>query len=253
MSYELFHKVPAGAIETLFDDQNQSLFKRADLGKYLGIEDIRHNFKGFPSHYTCPRSDPEGGGRAPFLKKTKNPHDIFINLDSSIEMALRSKKPKAVVLVKWITKKGIEKIQEEHQQAITGRENQIQALEATNEAYQQKILRLNDEIDDLIKNRHVPHRRYFYHVLCLIKKNSREARPYYIIRCQYRQLEKYKRCLKLRHPNMEEAGRCDDANAIHRWNIFKREVIQKPNYYKNHFSQMEKKRELLETVLEVTI
>ena len=33
------------------------------------------------------------------------------------------------------------------------------------------------------------------------------------------------------------------------WNIFKREVIEKPNYYKNHFSLTEEKRELLETVL----
>ena len=40
MSLELFHKVPAGAIETLFNDQNQPLFKTGDLGKYLGIEDI---------------------------------------------------------------------------------------------------------------------------------------------------------------------------------------------------------------------
>ena len=36
MSLELFHKVPVGAIETLFDEQNQPLFKRADLRKYLG-------------------------------------------------------------------------------------------------------------------------------------------------------------------------------------------------------------------------
>ena len=50
MSLELFHEVPAGAIETLFNEQNQPLFKRADLGKYLGIEDIRHNFRDFPSH-----------------------------------------------------------------------------------------------------------------------------------------------------------------------------------------------------------
>ena len=115
MSLELFQKVPAGAIETLFDDQNQLLFKRGDLGKYLGIEDIRHNFKDFPSHYTRSRSDLEAGGWAPSLGRTTNPHDIFIDLDSSIEMALRSKKPKAVALVKWLTKKGIEKIQEKHQ------------------------------------------------------------------------------------------------------------------------------------------
>ena len=135
MSLELFHKVPAGAIEALSNDQNQPLFKRADLGKYLGIEDIKHNFKDFPSHYTHPRSDLEVGGQAPSLGRTNNSHDIFINLDISIEMAVRFKKPKAVALVKWLNKKGVEKIQEEHQQAITGRDNQIQALEYTNEKH----------------------------------------------------------------------------------------------------------------------
>ena len=38
MSFELFHKVLAGAIEKRFDEQKQPLFKRAHLGKYLGIE-----------------------------------------------------------------------------------------------------------------------------------------------------------------------------------------------------------------------
>ena len=68
-----------------------------------------------------------------------------------------------------------------------------------------------------------------------------------------RQLEKYKKCLKLRYPNMEETGKCDDPNAIHRWNIFKSEVIEKPNYYKNHFSLTEEKWELPEVILDVTI
>ena len=60
MSLELFHKVPAGAIETLFDEQNQSLFIRADLGKYLGIRNIRDNFKEFSSHHSLPRSETQG-------------------------------------------------------------------------------------------------------------------------------------------------------------------------------------------------
>ena len=51
--------------------------------------------------------------------------------------------------------KGVEKIKEEHQQAVTGRDNQIQTLEFRNEEHQQEILRLNEEIDDLIANRHV--------------------------------------------------------------------------------------------------
>ena len=106
----MFHKVPAGAIETLLDEQNQPLFKRADLGKYLGIRNIRDNFKELSSHHAHPRSEIEGGGVTNTLGRAKNSHDIFINLDSAILIAVRSKKLRAVALVKWLTKKGVEKI-----------------------------------------------------------------------------------------------------------------------------------------------
>ena len=52
---------------------------------------------------------------------------------------------------------------------------------------------------------------------------------------------------------MEVPVKCDDPNAIHQWNRFKREMIKKPNYYKNDFRLTEEKRELLETALDVTI
>ena len=151
-------------------------------------------------------------------------------------MAVRSKKPKAVGLVKWLTKKGMEKIQEEHQRAIKGRDNQIQALELTNEKHQQKILRLHEDIDGLIKNRFVARRGYFDNVLCFIKKNSGEVHPYYVIRCQYKQLEKHKRWLKLCYPGMEVVDKCDDPNAIHQSNRFQREVIKKPIFRKEIIS-----------------
>ena len=77
------------------------------------------------------------------LSRTKNPHDIFINLDGSTEMAVRSKKPKAVALVKWLSKKGVEEIQEEHQQAIDKKDNQIQANDRTNLKYQQCMQQLH--------------------------------------------------------------------------------------------------------------
>ena len=94
MSLELFHEEPAGAIETLFDEQNQPLFKRADLGKYLDIRNIRDNFKDFPSHYTLLRSEIEDVVLYSTLGSTKNPHHIFINLDGSIEMAVQYKNPR---------------------------------------------------------------------------------------------------------------------------------------------------------------
>ena len=201
MSLALFQKVPAGAIEPLFDELNQPLFKRVDFGKYLDIKNIRDNFKEFSLHHAHPRSEIEDSGVTEIFGRAKNSHDIFINLYSATETAVRSKKVKAIALVKWFTKKGVEKIQEHYQQAIIGRDNQIQALEFMNEeerqTHQQQILRLNEEhqqsleekeheINDLIANRHVARRGCFDNVLWFIKKNSGEVHPYYVIRCQYR-------------------------------------------------------------------
>ena len=53
-----------------------------------------------------------------------------------------------------------------------GHENQIQALEFTNEEHQQEVSKLNDEINDLIANRHVALSGCFDHVLCFIKKEQ---------------------------------------------------------------------------------
>ena len=93
-------------------------------------------------------------------------------------------------------------------------------------------------------------------VLCFIEKNSKEWHPYYVVRCQTSQLEKLKQSIRLRYPSMVVAEECTtfyDPNAIHRWNRFRREVIKKPDYYKNHFNLTKEKQELLETTLDVTI
>ena len=63
-------------------------------------------------------------------------------------------------------------MKEYHQQAIEEKDNQIQALEFTNEKHQLKILMLNEEINDLTANRHVPRRGCFDNVLSFIKKNN---------------------------------------------------------------------------------
>ena len=91
---------------------------------------------------------------------------------------IKSQKDKGKALKKHILKdivpRGLdarkEEIQGKHQQAITDRDNEIKAFEFANEKHQQKILRLNKEIDDLIANRHVARRGCFDNVLCFIKK-----------------------------------------------------------------------------------
>ena len=112
----------------------------------LGIESIKNNFKDFPSHYTRHRLEMEAGSQTSPLGRTKNPHDVFINLDGSIEMAVQSKKPKAAALVKWLSKKGVEKIPEEHQKAITDCDNQIQAHQQAIEEKDATISFLNDDL-----------------------------------------------------------------------------------------------------------
>ena len=42
---------------------------------------------------------------------------------------MRSRKPKAVELVKWLTRKGVEKVAEEHQKAIDEKDMQIALLD----------------------------------------------------------------------------------------------------------------------------
>ena len=106
--------------------------KITDFEKYLSIRYKRDNFTEFSRDHARPRSEIEGVSVTNPHRRTKNSDDIFINLDSAIEITVHSKNPKAVALIKWLTRKGIEKIQEEHQQAITGRDNQIKALEFTN-------------------------------------------------------------------------------------------------------------------------
>ena len=75
----------------------------------------------------------------------------------------------------------MEEIQGKHQEAITDRDNQIQAFEFTNEEHQQKMLGLNEEINDLVANRHVANCGCFGNALCFIQNSSREVHPCYII------------------------------------------------------------------------
>ena len=104
------------------------------------------------------------------LGRAKNPYNIFINLDGSIEMAVCSKKPRGVALVKWLIKKSIKKIQEENEQAIEEkdaaipllnddlqkREYENVALQAQKDVYQAELQKCQDIIAHL-ETRYNPH------------------------------------------------------------------------------------------------
>ena len=257
MSLALFHEVSAGAIETLFDEQKQPLFKRADLGKYLAIEKIRDNFKDFPSHYARARSEVEGAGLTGALRRAKNPHDISINSDGSIEMAVRSKKAKAAALVKWLPKKGVEKIQEKHQQVISDRDNQIHAiqyenvaLQAQRDVYQTQLQRCEDTITHL-RARYVDHARDpgKDNIIIIVRKHTASPNdkyhdlPYYVCRILRRKRYVKQRWLNQHFPHHEAIVETDSPNSIHAFNRFEEEGHVERRY--NNFRLIDLTREVV--------
>ena len=148
MSLALFNAVPAGAIETLFDEQNQSWFKRADLGRYLGIVKVKNSMH-IPSHFMCKRQDIKGVWPQAPIGKRKNPHDVLVNLDGAIYIAANSKKEKAAALTSWLVKKGVEKLQEEHQIQTEEKDAAIALLNDDLAAERHKVQDVGKQLVDL--------------------------------------------------------------------------------------------------------
>ena len=107
-------------------------------------------------------------------------YDIYTNEEGMYELLFSSQQPKAKafrkhccnVLFPHVRQQLTNKLQEEHQQAITDHDNQIQAFEFANKERQQEILRINEEINNLIANRHVARRGCFDKMLFFIKKKA---------------------------------------------------------------------------------
>ena len=232
MSLALYNAVPAGAIEVIFDNQT-AFFKRADLGRYLGLSDIKATYRNVVTR-TRDSLEPRGASAAPL---PKNPNDMFLSIDGAIEVAVRSKKPKAVELIKWLARKGVEKIQEEHQLAIDEHQTALELVNNDLQAIQYELER--------IRPRCVERRGDYDNILVpFVKNKTDEIYPYYMIRCQYRNLDKQTNMLRVKYANMRVKGEYDDPNAAHHWVTFKKDILGKDNYHFNNFRLDGEHREL---------
>ena len=101
MSITLFNAVPAGAIEVLSGAPH---FKRADLGRFLGLVNVKATYRDIS---TVSRKLLSNGVISPHPSQRRNDHDAFVDLEGALEIVVRSRKPKAVELSKWLTRKGI--------------------------------------------------------------------------------------------------------------------------------------------------
>ena len=131
-------------IEVFVDSEEQNWLKRAHVEKFLGIEDIRTSLNGLENgemrtrQELVPTRRSTPGWSGP--KDQQNKTDKFLSVYGVMYTIAYSWKDKGKALKEHILKdivpRGfdarIKEIQEEHQQAITGCDNQIQALEFEN-------------------------------------------------------------------------------------------------------------------------
>ena len=133
-------------IEVFVDSEEQNWFRRAHVRKLLGIEDIRTSLNGLEKCEMLTRQElVPGWGTTrcwPGPKDQQNKTDNFLSVFGVMYAIVNSPKDKSKALKEHILKEimplefdaRIEKMQEQHQQAITSRDNQIQAIQYENVA-----------------------------------------------------------------------------------------------------------------------
>ena len=188
--------------------------------------------------------------------------DIYINEEAMYELAFTSQQNEAKEFRKYCCNTLFPQIRDhfeqltinekdrEHQLAIEEKDHQHQlAIENIDREHQQVVEEKDHEIEicqnqivDLIENRHVPRIGKHDNILCAIQKNEPDElgkpgrHPYYMIRCQRMRLQERLHIKQLQYPNMViKRPTYDAANAVICWVEFQK-YIGKDSYYRNHFS-----------------
>ena len=248
MSLSLFNAI--SAIEVLTDATSAPRFKRADLGRFLGMANIRSRFNDIA---TVSRSEIAAGGVGPgyTLLQGQNDHDAFVDLEGALEIVVRSRKPKAVELTKWLTRKGVEKVVEDRQKAVqekqkaidekdmqialldddlakkdmhlTESKDLVRQLEYGNTGLQGEI-RAKDQELAVLRQRHVPlleSEEKNYGITIIAKNDESAEYPFISICGQHGYRRQKKRVVFLKNPASTEFADRDTPNAIVTYNVWR--------------------------------
>ena len=215
MSLALFNSVCE--IEVIVDENGNPWFKRAHVGKFLNLEDIRTSTRDLASEDQNTRTSLAARHTMPGQFKGQD-HNNFLSVYGVMYAIINSRKERGKELKEWILKdiipRGLKdkmiEMKEEHRQAIEEKEaalallnDELQAIQFENVGLQGEIKAKDKTIQDLIDNRHVPRRGEYDNILVVFQKNKpvedgiRKSRhAFYMIRCQYRALTNHKKWLK---------------------------------------------------------
>ena len=240
MSLSIFNAVPAGAIEVLNDATGALHFKRADLGRFLGLVNVKATYRDIS---TVSRKLLSNGVISPHPSQRQNDHDAFVDLEAALEIVVRSRKPKAVELTKWLTRKGVKKIIEEHQKAVEEKQREIDEkdmqialldddltesqdlvrhLEYHNTGMQGEIRAKDQQIAHL-QQQYVPllDESKNYGITIIAKNDESVGYPFISICGQHGYRRQKKRVVLLKNPGSTEFADGPTPNAIVMYNMWR--------------------------------
>ena len=156
MTLALFNSIED--IEVLIDCDNKPWFKRAHVGAFLGLEDIRTSVRNLEGDEFCTRKQLGARYVMPGNFKGQD-HDVFLSVYGVMHVVINSQKERGKELKEFILKdiiprglnEKIKQLQEDHQLAITDRDNKIQAIQYEIREKDQQIARCENRIQDLIE------------------------------------------------------------------------------------------------------
>ena len=167
----------------------------------------------------------------------ENPHDAFVDLEAALEIVVRSKKPKAVELVKWLTRKGVEKVVEEHQKAIDEKDMQIALLDDNladvqeharqlgfNNTGMQGEIRAKDQQIAHLQQQYVPlleDESKNYGITIIAKNDESVGYPFISICGQHGYRKQKKRVVLLKNSGSTEFADGPTPNAIVTYNMWR--------------------------------
>ena len=262
-------------IEVVVDKKGQNWFKRAHIGRYLGIARIITS--------TAKLSEKDIRSRA-FLqaesgiynvdppREDAQSHDIFILLTGALYVTVNSRKDKGKALKKHILKDivphgfdaRVEEIQEKHRQAIEEKDATIALLnddlknrkhdnvawQAQRDVYQAELQKCQDTITHL-KTRYVLHARNpgKDDIIIIVRKHTTSNNdkfydlPYCVARIQRRKKYVKLRWLDRHFPDHEVIVERGNPNSIQAFNRIEEEGHAEQKY--NHFRLIDLTREEL--------
>ena len=177
----------------------------------------------------CKRQDIERDCCTVPLGKRKNPHDAFVNLDGAIYIATNSKKEKAAALISWLVKKGVEKLQEEHQIQTEEKDPAIALLNDDLEDVGKQLVNLEHENRELqnkvdrLQKRYVPYLQDTKkdNSMVIVQNNNGDEYPYVAICGQQGYvMQKIKHKL-IDYPNSNIVVLAKTPNAIVQYNFLR--------------------------------